>query len=248
MILRGLQWKTLLIYLDDIIIISSNTSEHFQRLEEVLDRLREASLKLKPSKCHLLKKDVLFLGHVVGENGIKPNPELIESIKEWKTPQTTRHVQQFLGLANYYRRFIQNFSDIASPLKQLTKKDVNFTWTSECQIAMEKLKKTLCSAPILAYPQPIGGYILDTDASNTGIGTDLSQIQEGQEHVICYGSKKLDRAQQNYCVTRRELLAVVTFMAQNRHYLLGQEFILRTDHGSLRWLCNFKEPEGQMAR
>ena len=248
MVLRGLQWKTLLIYLDDIIIISSNTSEHFQRLEEVLDRLRQAGLKLKPSKCHLLQKEVLFLGHVVGENGIKPNPELIDSIKEWKTPQTTRHVQQFLGLANYYRRFIQNFSDIASPLTQLTKKDVNFTWTSECQIAMEKLKKALCSAPILAYPQPIGGYILDTDASNTGIGAVLSQIQEGQEHVICYGSKKLDRAQQNYCVTRRELLAVVTFMAQYRHYLLGQEFILRTDHGSLRWLCNFKEPEGQMAR
>ena len=248
MVLRGLQWKTLLIYLDDIIIISSNVEEHFKRLEEVFERLKEAGLKLKPSKCHLFKEEVLFLGHIVGKDGIKPNPELIESVKEWKTPQTTRHVQQFLGLANYYRRFIRNFSDIASPLSQLTKKDIPFIWTRECQEAMDFLKEALCSAPILAYPQPQGNYILDTDASNVGVGGVLSQIQEGQERVISYGSKKLDRAQQNYCVTRRELLAVVTFMTQFRHYLLGQKFTLRTDHGSLRWLCNFKNPGGQMAR
>ena len=157
---------------------------------------------MKPSKCHLFKEEILFVGHIVGKDGIKPNPELIGSVKEWKIPQTTRQVQQFLGLANYYRRFIRNFSDIASPLSQLTKKDIPFIWTRECQEAMDFLKEALCSAPILAYPQPQGNYILDTDASNVGVGGVLSQIQEGQERVISYGSNKLDRAQQNYCVTR----------------------------------------------
>ena len=247
-VLKGLQWKTLLIYLDDIIIFSSDLNEHYQRLEEVLDRIREAGLKLKPSKCHFLEKEVLFLGHIVGQDGMKPNPELTKSVMDWKTPTSTKHVQQFLGLANYYRRFVKNFSQIASPLTQLTKKDVKFIWNDECQQAMDTLKGALCAAPILAYPQPNLRYILDTDASNSGVGAVLSQIQEGVERVICYGSKKLDKAQRNYCVTRKELLAVVTFVNQYRHYLLGQEFTLRTDHSSLRWLCNFKQPEGQLAR
>ena len=113
---------------------------------------------------------------------------------------------------------------------------------------MDTIKHKLCEPPILAYPEHGSPYILDTDASNTGVGGILSQVQEGKERVICYGSKKLDKAQQNYCVTHRELLAVITFVTQLRHYLLGQEFLLRTDHGSLRWLCNFKQPEGQIAR
>ena len=248
LVLRGLQWKTLLIYLDDIIIFSSNLEEHLQRLEEVLKRLSEAKLKLKPSKCHLLETEVLFLGHIVGQTGVKPNPQLIKSVMDWKAPTSTKQVQQFLGLANYYRRFIKNFSDIAAPLSHLTKKDVKFQWTSDCQIAMEKLKLALCRAPVLAYPQPGGGYTLDCDASDVGIGAVLSQTQAGVEKVICYGSKKLDRAQRNYCVTRKELLAVITFVTQYRHYLLGQHFNIRTDHSSLRWLCNFKEPGGQIAR
>ena len=248
MVLRGLQWKTLLLYLDDIIVISSNIEEHFHRLDEVFSRLNQAGLKLKPSKCHLFKHEVLFLGHIVGEPGIKPNPDLVSSIKEWKSPKSTKQVQQFLGLANYYRRFIQNFSEIAAPLSQLTKKETVFKWTAECQESMDTIKHKLCEPPILAYPEHGSPYILDTDASNTGVGGILSQVQEGKERVICYGSKKLDKAQQNYCVTRRELLAVITFVTQFRHYLLGQEFLLCTDHGSLRWLCNFKQPEGQIAR
>ena len=222
MVLRGLQWKTLLFYLDDIIVISSNIEEHFRRLDEVFSRLNQAGLKLKPSKCHLFKHEVLFLGHIVGEQGIKPNPDLVSSIKEWKSPKSTKQVQQFLGLANYYRRFIQNFSEIAAPLSQLTKKETVFKWTAQCQESMDTIKHKLCEPPILAYPEHGSPYILDTDASNTGVGGILSQVQEGKERVICYGSKKLDKAQQNYCVTRRELLAVITFVTQFRHYLLGQ--------------------------
>ena len=248
LIFRGLQWSKLLIYLDDIIIFSKDIEQHFERLSEVLIRLKEAGLNLKPSKCELLKPEVLFLGHIVSKEGIHPNPKLIEDVVNWDVPCNVKDVQQFLGLCNYYRRFIHKFSDIASPLTQLTKKEVKFVWDSRCQRSFEKLKQVLCEAPVLSYPMKEGEFILDCDASDTGIGGVLSQLQEGEERPICYASKKLDKQQQRYCVTRRELLAAVTFIHQFRHYLLGREFKLRTDHSSLRWLFSFKDPQGQMAR
>lgn len=127
-------------------------------------------------------------------------------------------------------------------------KDLPFKWTNACQKSFERLKSALTSSPVLAYPQPGSMFILDTDASNTGIGVVLSQIQDSSGKVIAYASKKLDRTQLRYSVTRRELLAVVTFMHQFRHYLRGINFLLRTDHGSLRWLFAFKDPQGQLDR
>ena len=248
LIFQGLQWKTVLIYLDDIIVFSSRFDEHMQRLGEVQNHLQKAGLKLKPSKCALLKKQVLYLGHVVSPEGLSPNPELVQAVRAWETPKCVRHVQQFLGLCNYYRRFIKDFSEIASPISQLTRKDKQFEWTEECKAAFQNLKDILCTSPVLAYPKEGSPYVLDTDASDVGIGAVLSQEQDGEERVIAYASKKLDRQQQRYCVTRRELLAVVTFVHQFRHYLLGRKFLLRTDHNSLRWMFGFKDPQGQMAR
>lgn len=248
LVFRGMQWKTLLIYLDDIILYSSNLRDHLNTLEEVLSRLKSAGLKLKPSKCQFFEEQVLYLGHVVGKDGIRPNPSVTESIREWQKPKNVKDVQKFLGLCNYYRQFICKFSEVAAPLSKLTQKNINFIWSEECDTSFQKLKAALCNAPILAYPKPTGDYILDTDASNIGIGGVLSQIQDGKEVVISYGSKKLDKQQQRYSVTRRELLAVVTFIHQFRHYLLGKKFHLRTDHGSLRWLFAFKDPQGQVAR
>ena len=193
LIFRGLQWHTLLIYLDDIIIFSTDHEEHLERLEEVLYRLKISGLKLKPSKCELLKSEILYLGHIVGKEGIKPNPQIIQSIMEWKVPCNTKEVQQFLGLCNYYRQFIFKFSDIAAPLSQLTRKDIPFKWTDACQESFHKLRSALTSAPVLAYPNSEDTYILDTDASNIGIGGVLSQIQNNKGRVIAYASKKLDR-------------------------------------------------------
>ena len=248
LIFRGLQWKHLLIYLDDLIIYSSNIETHFQHLSEVFGLLKDAGLKLKPAKCHLLQSEVLFLGHIVSSDGLRPNPALIESVKKWEPPKTVKQVQQFMGLCSYYRRFLLRFSETAAPLTELTKKGVPFVWSAQCQQAFVTLKESLCQAPVLAYPCQEGTFILDCDASDVAIGCVLSQIQGDLEKVICYGSKKLAKTQQNYCVTRRELLAVVTFVDQYRHYLLGRKFIVRTDHSSLRWLFNFKEPQGQLAR
>lgn len=248
LVFRGLQWDILLVYLDDIIVLSSNFDEHIERLEEVFKRLSEAGLKMKPSKCQLFKSEVLFLGHVVSQDGICPNPKTIESVMSWKEPCSVKEIQSFLGLCSYYRQYIANFSHIAAPMTKLTRKNVKFIWDASCQNAFELLKEKLCTSPILAYPKPGLKYLLDTDASDLGIGAVLSQVQDGKERVIAYASKRLTLQQEKYSVTRRELLAVVTFINHFRHYLLGQKFLLRTDHGSLRWLFDFKDPRGQVAR
>ena len=248
LVLRGLQWNILLVYLDDIIVMATYFDEHLERLEEVFKRLLAAGLKMKPSKCELFKTEVLFLGHTVSQEGIKPNPKTIEAVLSWKIPENVKEVQSYLGLCSYYRQYIENFSHVAAPLTKLTKKNVKFVWDESCQTAYEQLKEKLCSAPILAFPRPGLKYILDTDASDIGIGGVLSQVQDGRERVIAYASKKLNSSQQRYSVTRRELLAVITFMNQFRHFLLGQEFLLRTDHSSIRWIFEFKDPRGQVAR
>ncbi|CAC5371443.1 unnamed protein product [Mytilus coruscus] len=165
-----MQWKTLLIYLDDIIIYSSNLEDHFNKLDEVLGRLQDVGLKLKPSKCEFIKDQVLYLGHTVSKNGISSNPKIVESVSKWQVPNSVKEVQQFLGLCNYYRQFVHKFSEITSPLSRLTMENVPFNWSSECQSSFEILRKALCEAPILAYPLPEGQFILDTDASYIGIG------------------------------------------------------------------------------
>jgi hypothetical protein len=122
LIFRGTQWKTLLIYLDDIILYSSNLDDHFDKMNGVLSRLKNAGLKLKPSKCEFRKDEVVYLEHVVCKDGIKPNPKVIESVKNWKTPETVKEVQKYLGLCSYYRRYVPQFSEKASPLSSLTRK------------------------------------------------------------------------------------------------------------------------------
>ena len=223
-------------------------TENLSRLGEVLGRLIAAGLNLKPSKCHILQREVLFLSHTVSATGLQPNPRLIDAVVEWKAPTNRREVQQYLGLCNYYRRFIPEFSALACPLTRLTSKDVPFLCDEDTQASFESLKRALCSAPILSFPEEGGEYILDTDPSDVGIGAVLQQVQDGEERVLAYASKKSNKQQRRYCVTRHELLAIVVFLREFRNYLLGQHFIIRTDHGSLTWLLNFKEPQGQLAR
>ncbi len=168
----------------------------------------------------------------------------------WKlgTPPTSVHeLKAFLGLCNYYRKFVPAFSELASPLNELLRKEAAFLWTEVHQNAFTQLKEKLTSAPVLGYPLVEGKYILDTDASNHSIGAILAQLQWGEERVIPYASTHLTPAQRRYCVTRRELLAVVCYTRKFRHYLLGKKFLLRTDHNSLTWLSRFKHPEGQLA-
>lgn len=248
LVLRGLRWEKCLCYLDDIIVFGKSFDQALQNLKLVFDRLRSASLTLKPSKCVLFQKEVPFLGHIVSDKGIQCDPSKLEKVKEWPVPKNVSDVRSFLGLAGYYRRFIPEFSTIASSLTYLTRKGKKFCWTLQCQNSFEKLKELLCTAPILAYPDSTSEFILDTDASMSGIGAVLSQIQNGEEKVIAYASRTLNKSQVRYCTTYKELLAVVTFIRQYRHFLWGRHFTIRTDHASLIWLKNFKNPEGILAR
>lgn len=246
---EGLQWSQCLVYLDDIIILGRSFEDHVQNLDTVFQRLRQAGLRLKPGKCAFFKEEVQYLGHIISREGVRTDPAKTAKVAGWSTPTNKKEVKQFIGFANYYRRFIKDFAQIARPLHQLTENSTSFNWTADCQEAFDQLRKQLCSTPILAFPNFNEPFILDTDASDVGIGGVLSQLDsEGRERPVAYGSRILTKPERRYCVTRRELLAVVTFIQMYRPYLAGRKFMLRTDHGSLTWLRNFKEPEGQLAR
>ena len=217
-ILSGLQWERCLVYIDDIITFGATFQQTLENLEIIFERLRSANLKLKPKKCVLFQNEVSFLGHIVSADGVRGNPEKIPAIESWPTPTSVSDVRSFLGISSYYRRFIPDFSSVAYPLTRLTQKNRQFEWTDECETAFLTLKRLLTTAPILSYPSR-DMFVLDTDASAFGVCAVLSQIQDGQEKVIAYGSKTLSRSQMGYCTTYRELLAVVTFVKQFRHYL-----------------------------
>ena len=244
-LLAGLHWRSCLVYIDDIVVIGKSFDEHQYNLQQVLECLRQAGLKLQPHKYKFLQAQVTYLGHVVSAQGVSPDPEKTSQIKSWPIAQ---EVQQFLGLVNYYRRFIKDFTTMAKPLHRLTEKGVAFSWTPECENSFNSLKTQLTSAPILMLLNWSRPFILDTDASDTGIGAVLSQLQEdGSECVVAYASRVLSKQERNYCVTRRELLAVVAFLQHFRQYLFGTPFTIRTDQSALTWLQNFKQPEGQLA-
>ncbi|VDI38341.1 Hypothetical predicted protein [Mytilus galloprovincialis] len=223
--------------------VSKDIASHLANLRAVLQRFREYGLKLKPKKCELFQEKVEFLGRVVSRQGMNIGPGYIEDVKKWPTPHNTKTVERFLGFANYHRAFIEGYSKIAIPLQDVTGKR-SFAGGKKQQEAFDKLREALTSAPLLALPNTSDPFILDTDASDYAIGAVLSQVQNGEERVVCYASCTLTPEQRRYCTTRKELLAVVRFTRQFRHYLFGRNFVVRTDHSSLTWLLHFKQPQG----
>jgi len=246
--LSDLLWRICLCYLDDIVIYARTQAELIERIHIVLLRLRDVGLKVKPSKCEFFKTEIQYLGHLVSNKGVQPLPHKVTAIKEWPTPHCLRDVRAFYGLASYYRKFVKSFATIAEPLTRLTKKGTKFVWTDDAQQDFDKLKQALIDTSTLSFPYPNIPCILDTDASDVAIGAVLSQVIAGEERPIAFFSRVMNSAQRNYCPTRRELLAVVASLQHFRHYLLGNEVILRTDHHSLKWLKTFKRSEGILAR
>ena len=247
-VMSGLALEVFLVYLDDVIVFSFTLDQHLERLRQVLGRIATTGLKLKPSKCFLLLRRVAFLGHLVSGDGISTDPEKISAVVDWPEPRNLREVRSFLGLCIYYRRFVKDFAEIASPLHALSRKGVTFDWTHDCRVAFQQLKKALTSSPNLPMPSGNGTFILDTDASNLAIGSVLSERVNGEERVVTYANRNLSKAEVNYCVTLKELLAVVYFTKCFKHYLLGRRFTIRTDHAALQWLRRIPEPVGQQAR
>ena len=220
-VLAGLTGEQCLIYIDDIIVFSSTFKEHLDRLERVFLKLQGAGLKLRLEKCHFVQKVVKYLGHVVSDKGICPDPAKTDVVANYPIPKNAREVKQFMGLCNYYRRFVKGYSEIAAPLFKLLSKenDKCFTWTSSCQAAFEDLKSRLVAPPILAYPNFQLQFLLYTDASDSAIGAVLSQMQEGQERVIAYWSRKLQKTERNYSTTEQEALAVVSAIKEFYPYV-----------------------------
>ncbi|GFR27213.1 retrovirus-related Pol polyprotein from transposon opus [Trichonephila clavata] len=160
--------------------------EHFNNIRRVLQKLKEANLKLSPSKCHLFRREVTYLGHIIWAEGVRTDPDKISAVKNWKSPTDVYQLRSFLGLCTYYRKFVKDFSTIARPLHKLTEAKQKFIWTNECNNAFNKLKDALTSSTILAYTETGKQFILDTDASYESIGAVLSQEIDGQERVIAY--------------------------------------------------------------
>jgi transposase InsO family protein len=247
-VLSGLNHECCLVYLDDIILYSTSVRQHLDRLRLLFERLRRANLKLKPSKCSLLKKEVGFLGHVVSGDGISTDKTKTEAVSEWPIPVSTREVRRFVGLCSYYRKFVPDFASKAAPLHALMSANVRFKWSPECHKSFETLKKALTESPVLTLPSDTGAYVLDTDACDHGIGAVLSLGVDGVEKPVAYASRTYGKSEKNYCVTRKELLAVVHFVKYFKQYLLGRHFRVRTDHAALQWLRRTPEPIGQQAR
>jgi hypothetical protein len=247
-VLSGLNTVQCLIYMDDLIVFGSTLEQHNKRLMEVLERLKENGLKVQLDKCEFLRKEINYLGHVISENGVAPDPSKIEKVKNYPRPTDIKGIQAFLGFAGYYRRFIKCFAEIAKPLSKLTRKEEKFVWGTEQQLAFEELRDKLISAPILQHPNFEKEFVITTDASNLAIGGVLSQGKVGEDLPIAYASRVLNSAEKNYPVVEKELLAIVWTIKHFRPYLYGKRFVVYTDHRPLTYLFNLKDPSSRLMR
>ena len=224
--------KFVVVFLDDILVFSKNEEEHAEHLRLVLQKLRENQLYAKLSKCEFWLKKVSFLGHVISEGGISVDPSKIKDVLDWKTPENVSEVRSFLGLAGYYRRFVEGFSKIAKPMTELLEKDKTFEWTAACEASFQELRKRLTTAPVLTMPDITKPFSIYCDASGKGIGCVL--MQEG--HVVAYASRQLRKHEVNYPTHDLELLAVVHALKIWRHYIIGKRCEIYSDHKSLKYI------------
>ena len=236
-------------YLDDILIFSETLQDHLTHLQKVINRLKTANLKLKPTKCMFMRKELEYLGHVITAEGLKPNLRITEAVRNFPTPENVPSVRRFLGMASYYRRFIAGFAKTAQPLHQLTAKNVPFQWSPECETAFVALKDKLVTPPVLAYPRFGEGFTLETDASISGLGAVLSQKQaDGRLHPVAYASRALNPTEKNYSVTELETLAVVWGITHFHSYLYGGDVTVITDHSAVKPVLEAPNPAGKHAR
>lgn len=235
-------------YLDDIVLISPTFDLHLQMLEKIFQRLTSAGLTLSKDKCQFCRESIKYLGYVVDRQGLHVDPDKVTAILNLPTPRNVKNVRQVIGTISWYRKFIPNFSQLLAPLCSLLRKNSAFNWNSACDQAFKQIKQYLISAPILRCPDFGKPFYVQTDASGYGIGAVLSQRDDDGEHVICYLSRSLTKAEAKFSTTERELLAVLFAVEKLRPYVEGYKFYVVTDHASLKWLANLREPRGRLAR
>lgn len=237
------------VYLDDIIVATETFEHHIELLGKIASRIKEAGLTVSPEKSKFCAKQLCYLGYIVDHLGIRPDPQKVAAMSGYPTPKNVREVRRLLGLAGWYRRFIPQFASITAPISGLLKKNTNkFTWTEEANIAFNQIKTILVSEPILSCPNYNQTFSIQCDASDLGIGGILVQGEGETERIIAYMSEKLSAAEQKYQTTERECLAVIRSIEKFRPYIEGTKFKVITDHASLLWLTNLKDPSGRVGR
>lgn len=235
-------------YMDDIIVATDTFARHIWVLHELAKRLREAGLTVSITKSFFCMKKIRYVGYLLNEEGLGPDPGKTSAVLEFPAPRNIRETRRFMGMAGWYRRFLPNFAVLTGPITDLLKENRRFEWTRAAQLAFEALKRALVEAPILANPDFALPFTIQTDASDSGVGAVLTQGEGPCERVIAYFSKKISPAQQRYMVTERECLAVILAIEKFRPYIEGVHFTVITDHASLCWLQNLKDPAGRLAR
>jgi hypothetical protein len=229
--------RSVVVFIDDILVYSNSYIEHEKHLREVLQTLKEHRLYAKLNKCEFWLKEVTFLGHVILAEEILVDPRKVEAVLKWERPTNVTEIRSFLGLAGYYRRFIEGFSTIAAPMTRLTRKETKWEWTSECESSFQELKRRLTTAPVLTLPSGMEGFVIYSDASKKGLGCVLMQYGR----VIAYASRQLKTHETNYPTHDLELVAVIFALRVQRHYLYGSRVQIFIDHKSLQYLITQKE-------
>ena len=237
-----------LVFLDDILIYSKTLEEHEKHVRQVLEVLRKEKLYAKESKCEFFKTEVEFLGHIVGRDGVRMMEDKVKAVADWPEPKNVRDVRAFLGTTGYYRKFVKDFSRIASPLSELTKESVKFFWGPPQQKAFRELKRALQVGPVLVLPDPDLPFVVHTDASGFATGAVLQQDQGKGLQPIAFMSKKMLDAETRYPVHEQELLAIINSLSNWRHYLSGRKFTVKTDHKSLQYFKTQPMLSGRQSR
>ena len=247
-VLGGLNGMICQTYIDDIIVYGKNVEEHDENLNVVLNRLRESGFKINLKKCNFRMREVECLGHVISGVGITPNPAKVKDIQEKKRPRTVKDVRSFMGMASYYRRFVKDFAQIAKPITELTKKDVRWKWSEECEVAYRRLIDEITNAPVLVYPDYSKTFYVTTDASGEGIGAMLSQVHGNRHRPIAFFSRGLVGAESRYHVYEQEGLAIKAALQKFKFYILGYKVVVRTDNQPILYLLKSKECQGRVGK
>ena len=241
--------KFLILYLDDLLLWSSNFDQHLQHLSQVFDKLRAANLRVKPSKCEFARQQVSYLGHLLTPEGIRPDPDKVRAIVEATPPHNLKKLRSWLGLASYYRSFIKGFSKIAQPLTALLKHDAPYDWTEDCQMAFNALKRAMTTAPVLVYPRYDRAFLIQCDASSKGLGVILAQEgDDGKVHPCAFAARSLTPGEKNYSAYRLELTALLFAVKKFSPYLRFHKFVVETDCLALRHLMTMPNVPPQIAR
>jgi hypothetical protein len=228
--------KFMVVFIDDILIFSKHEEEHDKHLHLVLQKLRENQLYAKLNRCEFWLEEVSFLGHIISEGGISVDPSKVKDVLSWRTPQNVFDIRSFLGLAGYYRRFIERFSKISKPMMELLAKGKTFEWTPRCEASFQELKKRPTTALVLTMPDMEKPFLIYCDASDQGLGCELMQY----DHVVVYVSRQLRKHEEKYSIHDLELAAIVHALKIWRHYIIGKRCEVYSDHKSLKYI--FTQP------